>query len=61
MYSRLALMCRVSGICTGNYEQFYYDPAYKQCVAFTYGGCLGNANRFKTKLDCEQGSIFNPG
>ena len=46
---------RVSGVCTGNYESYYYDPTFKQCVAFNYGGCLGNANRFKTKLDCEQG------
>jgi hypothetical protein len=48
------IIYRVSGICTGRYEQWYYDPAYKQCVSFHYGGCLGNANRFNTKLDCEQ-------
>jgi hypothetical protein len=44
----------VVGVCPGKYDRFYYDPTYKQCVPFVYGGCLGNTNNFKTKLDCEQ-------
>ena len=33
---------------------WHYDQKYKQCNSFEYGGCLGNANRFKGREECEQ-------
>ena len=33
---------------------WHYDQKYKQCNSFKYGGCLGNANRFKGREECEQ-------
>jgi len=48
---------KVRGICTGDYERFYYDSTYKQCVSFSYGGCLGNANKFESKLECDQACV----
>ena len=32
---------------------WYYDPVRKTCGQFIYSGCLGNANRFKNREDCE--------
>lgn len=48
---------RIVGICEGIYERFYYDHTYKQCLAFEYGGCLGNANKFETKQECENDCV----
>ena len=47
----------MTGICDGHYERFYYDHTYKQCLEFGYGGCLGNENKFKTKIDCEDACV----
>ena len=45
---------RAEGICTGQTTMWHYDQKFKQCNSFTYGGCLGNANRFKGREDCER-------
>ena len=45
---------RAEGICTGQTTMWHYDQKYKQCNSFEYGGCLGNANRFKGREECEQ-------
>ena len=45
---------RAEGICTGETTMWHYDQKYKQCNSFKYGGCLGNANRFKGREECEQ-------
>ena len=41
------------GNCFGNKRRWYYDGASGQCSTFTYGGCKGNGNNFKTKEECE--------
>jgi len=48
----------VVGPCKGDYKEWFYDAATKTCKQFSYGGCLGNGNRFVTKEDCE--SICSP-
>ncbi|KAK2191742.1 hypothetical protein NP493_46g01054 [Ridgeia piscesae] len=42
------------GDCFAYIPMFYYDSEKGACVQFIYGGCGGNANRFKTREACEQ-------
>ncbi|XP_011062335.1 PREDICTED: papilin [Acromyrmex echinatior] len=45
---------KISGPCEGYHPTWYYDTGRKQCGQFVYGGCLGNANKFKTREECEE-------
>ena len=40
------------GPCKTYYPFWYYDTVDKECIPFTYGGCLGNKNRFHSKEAC---------
>ncbi|GFS71687.1 kunitz-type serine protease inhibitor taicotoxin [Nephila pilipes] len=42
-----------TGPCRANMQRYYYDGDSNSCKTFTYGGCQGNENNFKTKEDCE--------
>ncbi|CAH8527263.1 unnamed protein product [Schistosoma rodhaini] len=42
------------GYCLQNKPRFYYNPLENKCIPFTYKGCGGNENRFKTKEACER-------
>ncbi|RZF45831.1 hypothetical protein LSTR_LSTR013726, partial [Laodelphax striatellus] len=44
---------RVVGPCSGNYQQWYYEPQTDSCQPFDYGGCQGNSNRFNSRPDCQ--------
>ncbi|XP_021693567.1 papilin isoform X5 [Aedes aegypti] len=44
---------KITGPCTGYYPMWYYDTDRNTCAQFTYGGCLGNANRFETLEECK--------
>lgn len=43
---------KIAGPCEGYYPTWYFDAERGQCGQFIYGGCLGNANRFKTREEC---------
>ncbi|XP_076360877.1 papilin-like isoform X2 [Tachypleus tridentatus] len=49
-----------AGFCTGNFIRYYYDTSRQGCEPFTYGGCGGNENNFKTKQLCESTCIPKP-
>ncbi|CAI9621035.1 unnamed protein product [Staurois parvus] len=34
-------------------KRYYFDRTTNSCRTFTYGGCLGNGNNFKTKFECQ--------
>ncbi|XP_077159845.1 BPTI/Kunitz domain-containing protein-like [Paroedura picta] len=40
------------GPCDGSFKSYFYDLKKRGCYPFTYGGCKGNLNRFKTKNAC---------
>jgi len=40
------------GMCMAAMPRWYFDAAKGGCVQFTYGGCGGNANNFKTLSEC---------
>ena len=42
------------GPCRAYFPRYYYDEKEQKCKTFVYGGCLGNANRFSDKQECEQ-------
>uniref|UniRef100_A0A670ZTE7 BPTI/Kunitz inhibitor domain-containing protein n=1 Tax=Pseudonaja textilis TaxID=8673 RepID=A0A670ZTE7_PSETE len=42
------------GPCRAKITRFYYNSDSKQCEKFIYGGCQGNANRFRTYDECHR-------
>ena len=43
---------KATGPCRAMKERFLYNSQTMRCEAFTYGGCGGNANNFKTLREC---------
>uniref|UniRef100_A0A0C9SDV9 Putative tick kunitz 87 n=1 Tax=Amblyomma americanum TaxID=6943 RepID=A0A0C9SDV9_AMBAM len=41
----------VDGPCATVYSHFYFDTK-KGCTRFSYSGCKGNSNNFKTEAEC---------
>jgi len=48
----VCLLPQLKGPCNGNFSQWYFNDATKECQEFIYGGCQGNANRFSSKETC---------
>ena len=42
------------GTCWAAIPRFYFNKETSKCEGFTYGGCKGNANNFKTLTDCQE-------
>lgn len=42
------------GTCDKYVRYYFYDQNIQECRAFWYGGCGGNANRFKSCLECQK-------
>ncbi|XP_076460366.1 PI-actitoxin-Afv2b-like [Babylonia areolata] len=42
-----------TGPCRAMIPRYFYDTKSGTCQMFTYGGCLGNANNFEKKENCE--------
>ena len=43
----------VTGPCRASIPSWGYNTTTGQCEKFTYGGCLGNENRFCSQEECE--------
>jgi hypothetical protein len=43
----------VVGHCRAAHSRWYFSAASGQCETFTYGGCGGNANNFRSEDDCK--------
>jgi len=42
------------GPCQASFYRWYFNSETGRCEEFSYGGCLGNGNRFISKLECEE-------
>ncbi|XP_032074540.1 kunitz-type serine protease inhibitor 4-like [Thamnophis elegans] len=51
----------VTGPCKAHRPRFYYNSTFNNCQEFIYGGCRGNANRFKTRDECHYTCVEKPG
>ncbi|GAA57384.1 venom trypsin inhibitor [Clonorchis sinensis] len=49
----LCFLPKDPGDCKAYMPQIFFNSTSKACEDFVYGGCGGNANRFKTLRDCE--------
>uniref|UniRef100_A0A182C5R7 Kunitz-type inhibitors n=1 Tax=Phalotris mertensi TaxID=1260334 RepID=A0A182C5R7_9SAUR len=49
-----------TGTCRKALLRFYYNPASNKCEKFIYGGCEGNANRFKIERKCKRICVASP-
>lgn len=50
-------VCRLPedpGPCSRSLTRYFFHPETGKCQLFIYGGCLGNNNRFITKVECEE-------
>ena len=47
------------GPCFGKFLKFYFNHEDKECKAFYFGGCYGNANQFQTVEECKFTCIEN--
>ncbi|XP_063871697.1 papilin-like isoform X6 [Scylla paramamosain] len=55
--SEMPDICRLPieiGHCRAVLPNWYYDVDTESCIAFFYGGCAGNANRFQSVELCER-------
>jgi hypothetical protein len=42
-----------TGPCDAAIRRYFHNATSQQCERFTYGGCGGNENNFKTLRECE--------
>ncbi|XP_043480179.1 trypsin inhibitor-like [Leptopilina heterotoma] len=43
-----------AGPCRRYRRRYAFSNTSRNCVSFTYGGCLGNANNFATLEECKR-------
>ncbi|KRX22328.1 Spondin-1 [Trichinella nelsoni] len=41
------------GQCEGTFPRYYFNPAKKACMRFTFTGCKGNRNNFQSEEQCK--------
>ncbi|CAM9236770.1 unnamed protein product, partial [Lampetra planeri] len=46
-------LAEAPGPCRGLITRYFFDSESRQCKHFFYGGCFGNANNFRSMLQCQ--------
>ena len=57
-YKRLCTLPPEEGPCRDSIQRWHFDLATLKCMPFQYGGCVGNANNFKSMELCEVGCLM---
>ncbi|XP_071340138.1 tissue factor pathway inhibitor a isoform X2 [Trachinotus anak] len=52
-------LAEAPGPCRGLVMRYFFDSKSQQCKHFFYGGCFGNANNFRSMVEC-QAKCQNP-
>lgn len=47
-------------MCEAYIPRYFYNSKAGECQIFIYGGCGGNANRFRSLEDCKQACQKKP-
>lgn len=45
------------GDCGARYQRWFYNKNIKECMIFSFQGCRGNQNNFRSKEECEENCI----
>lgn len=45
------------GDCGARYQRWFYNRNIKECMIFSFQGCRGNQNNFRSKEECEENCI----
>ena len=48
---------KLVGPCRAAMPRWYFNSRVQRCERFTFGGCLGNANNFRSKQSCQNQCI----
>ncbi len=52
LFSAMCMLDVMVGPCEALMLRYYYNTKTGQCENFFYGGCMGDANNFKTLQEC---------
>lgn len=52
--SEVCLLQLDEGPCLEDVPRFYYNTLTQDCEEFSYGGCEGNFNNFKSYVECRK-------
>ena len=52
--SDVCTLVKDPGPCRAAFPRFYYNTETGQCEQFSYGGCMGNGNNFKSLQECQK-------
>lgn len=44
----------LKGECKNTIPRWFYSKRHKTCYLYAYGACLGGANNFRTRWECEK-------
>ncbi|XP_064648807.1 papilin-like [Lineus longissimus] len=56
----VCLLPRRAGPCYANIRRYFYNNESEKCEEFSFGGCLGNENRFEMLEQCEERCVIRP-
>lgn len=54
LFSAVCLLQVDEGPCREEIERYYYNTITQKCELFSYGGCQGNDNNFKSFQECQK-------